>query len=133
MIASIAGLPAFLAYLVSALILMGVFCFAYQRATAHDELALIRADKPAAGISFSGALIGFALPLSGAIHYSANIWDMLVWGVIAMIVQIMVYWLVRLVLPDVSERISRNEYGAASFLAAAALAVGVLNAMAMSY
>jgi putative membrane protein len=133
MLASIAGLPLFLYYFVASLILIGVYCYAYQLATAHNELALIRANVPAAGVSFGLSLVGFAVPLSTAMRQSASIWDMLIWGVIAMIVQIMVYFLVRLVLPDLSARIERNEFGAALFVGAASLAAGVLNATAMSY
>lgn len=133
MLASIAGLPAFLAYLVGALVLIGVFCYVYQWVTPHDELALIRANVPAAGVSFGLSLVGFALPLSSAMHYSANVWDMMVWGVIAMIVQIMVYFIVRLILPDLSTRIENNEFGAALYVGSASLAAGVLNATAMSY
>ncbi len=55
------------------------------------------------------------------------------WGVIAMIGLVMVYWLARLVMPDLSPRIERNEFGAALFLGAASLAAGMLNATAMSY
>lgn len=133
MLASIAGLPAFIAYLVGALVLVGVFCFAYMKITSHSELDLIRANVPAAGVSYGLALIGFAVPLSSAMRYSANVWDMLIWGVIAMIVQIMVYFLVRLILPDLSARIEKNEFGAAIFVGAAAVAAGILNATAMSY
>ncbi len=133
MLASIAGLPAFLGYLVGSLVLIGVYCYVYLWVTQHDELALIKANVPAAGVSFGFSLIGFALPLSSAMRYSANIWDMMVWGVIAMIVQVMVYYLVRLVLPDISARIEKNEFGAALYVGAAALAAGILNATAMSY
>jgi putative membrane protein len=66
-------------------------------------------------------------------RYSSNIWDMMIWGVIAMIVQIMVYYLVRLIMPDLSARIERNEFGAALYVGAASIAAGILNATAMSY
>ncbi|MET0605481.1 MAG: DUF350 domain-containing protein [Beijerinckiaceae bacterium] len=133
MLASIAGLPAFLGYLIGALFLVGVYCYAYQQVTTHSELDLIRANVPAAGVSFGLALIGFAVPLSSAMRYSSNIWDMMIWGVIAMIVQIMVYYLVRLIMPDLSARIERNEFGAALYVGAASIAAGILNATAMSY
>jgi putative membrane protein len=133
MLASIAGLPAFLAYLAGALVLVALYCAVYQWVTAHSELALIKANVPAAGYSAALSLIGFALPLSSAMRYSANIWDMMIWGVIAMIVQIMVYWLCRLVIPDLSKRIENNEIAAALLLGGASLAGGILNATAMSY
>lgn len=133
MLASIAGLPAFLAYCVAGLVLVSLFVAIYTKATAHDELELIRANNTAAAISFGMALMGYSIPLSSAMRYAANVYDIAIWGVIALIVQIMIYFVVRLVLPDVSQRIEQNEHAAAIFAGAAAIAGGTLNAVAMSY
>lgn len=133
MLASIAGLPAFVAYLVGAFALVAIYLFVYMKVTVHDELSLIRANVSAAGVSYGLSLIGFVIPLSSAMRYAANVWDMMVWGVIAMVVQVMVYYLAQLVLPDLSKRIENNELGAALFVGAASAAAGVLNATAMSY
>ena len=61
-LASIAGLPAFLSFFVLAILLVLLFCRFYSWVTPHDEFALIRANNPAAAIAFVGALIGFAGP-----------------------------------------------------------------------
>ena len=53
--------------------------------------------------------------------------------VVAIVVQLVVYMLVRLVLPNLSTRIAAGELAAALFLGAASLAAGVINAAAMSF
>ncbi|MGL4496064.1 MAG: DUF350 domain-containing protein [Beijerinckiaceae bacterium] len=133
MLASIAGLPAFLAYCVAALALVAIFLFVYTKVTAHNEFVLIRNNVSAAGVSLGLALVGYSIPLSSAMRYAANVWDMMIWGVIALIVQIMIYFVVRLVFPDLSNRIEANEHAVAIFAGAAAVAGGTLNAVAMSY
>jgi putative membrane protein len=65
--------------------------------------------------------------------HAQSLADCVVWGLVALVVQILAYWLVRLVLPDLSQRIAAGETAAALFLGAASLAAGILNASAMTY
>src|SRR3954470_18551181 len=103
---SLSGLPAFLIYFVVALALVATYLYFYLWITPHDEFALVRADKPGAAISLGLSLIGFALPLTSSIAHSDNIVDMVVWGIIALIVQIAAYYLARIPIPDLSQRIA---------------------------
>ena len=48
-----------------------------------------------------------------AIAHSANVWDCLIWAAIALIVQIIVYYLVRVPVPNLSQRIASGELAAA--------------------
>jgi putative membrane protein len=130
---SLNGLPAFLLYFVSALVLVAAYVFVYTRVTAHDEVQLIRKNLPAASISFGLSILGFAIPLASAIAHSVSLLDMVIWGIIALVVQIAVYYLARLLLPDVSLRIENDEMAAAIFLGTASLGAGVLNAASMTY
>ncbi|GLS46241.1 DUF350 domain-containing protein [Methylobacterium brachythecii] len=129
----ISGLPAFLAYFAAALVLVALYILVYITATAHREMALIRAGNTAAALSLGASLIGYALPLSVAIRNAQSILDCIVWGLVALVVQILIYWLVRILLPDLSRRISENEMSAAILLGAASLAGGIVNAASMSY
>jgi putative membrane protein len=65
--------------------------------------------------------------------HASNILDAAIWGLVALVVQIVVYWLVRLPVPNLSERIAGGEIASALFLGAASLAAGVLNAACMTY
>jgi putative membrane protein len=105
----------------------------YTLATAHNEFALIRRNVISAAVALGFSLIGFTLPLASAIVHAQNLLDCLVWGLVALAVQILAYWLVRVLLPDLSQRIAAGEMGAALFLGAASLAAGIVNAAAMTY
>lgn len=131
--ASITGLPEFLLYFIVAVGLVALYLAVYTFVTAHNEFELIRRNVISAALSLGLSLIGFALPLSSAIVNARNVVDCLVWGLVALVVQIVVYWLVRLVLPNLSQRIAAGELAAALFLGAASLAAGIVNAASMTY
>lgn len=130
---SIAGLPDFLLYLGTAAGLTGLYLLVYTLATAHNEVALIRQDVTAAAVALGGSLVGFTLPLAVAIYNARSLLDCLIWGLVALVVQVAIYWLVRLAVPDLSRRIEEDRVAAAILLGAASLAGGVVNAAAMTY
>jgi putative membrane protein len=132
-IAALSGLPYFLLYFGIAIGLVALYLFVYAFVTAHNEFALIRQNVLSAAVSLGLSLIGFALPLSSAIVHARNVIELIIWGVVALVVQIVVYWLVRLVVPNLSERIASGELASALFLGAASLAAGVINAASMTY
>jgi putative membrane protein len=130
---SIAGLPNFLLYFALALVLLAVFAAVYVRVTTYRELALIRSGNIAAAISLSGALIGFVLPLASAIAHSVNPVDMVAWGAIALVVQLIVYAAVSRLVPHFREAIEAGRAAPAMLLAALAVSVGILNAACLTY
>ncbi|CAL8981081.1 DUF350 domain-containing protein [Rhodoplanes serenus] len=130
---SLAGLPAFLAYLSTAIVAAVLYLLIYTRVTAHDEFALIARNVPGAAVSLGLSLLGFALPLASAIAHASYLLDCAVWSVIALVVQIGAYFLARLPVPDLSARIAAGELAPAIWLGLASLAAGALNAAAMSY
>ena len=127
------GLPAFAAYFVIGLALMLVFVAIYVRITPHPEIRLIREGNAAAAASLGGALIGFALPLSSVIENSVSLLDMLLWAGIALVVQLVGFALARLAVRDISRQIEEGKIAAGLFLGAVAVAIGLLNAAAMTY
>src|SRR6201992_424222 len=106
---SLAGLPAFLVYFCTAILVVVVYLFVYTRVTPHDEFQLIRDNDPAAAIALGLSLLGFVLPVVSAIAHSANIFDCLIWSAIALVVQIVVYYLVEIPVPDLSQRIAEGQ------------------------
>jgi putative membrane protein len=129
---SFVGLPAFLSYFGSAMLLLLLFGFIYTRLTAHDEFELIRHGKSAAAIALGGSLLAFALPLCSAIVHSVSLVDFLIWGVIALLIQIVTFFAVRVFLSNLSQRISNNELSAGIFVALTSLSVGAINAACMT-
>ena len=129
---SLSGLPAFMIYVAVSLVLVGTYLYFYLWITPHDEFALVRADKPGAAISLGLSLIGFALPLTSSIAHSDNIVDMVIWGIIALAMQIGAYYLARLPFPDLSQRIASGEIAPAIWLGAASITAGLINAASMT-
>nr|MDT0253135.1 DUF350 domain-containing protein [Endozoicomonas sp.] len=124
----LAGVPLFLAYFSLALTLTGIYVLVYTRCTPHDEMALIKANVPAASIAFAGSLIGFVLPLASVIENSINLVDMALWGAVALIVQLATFFCLQLFLPKISERIADNELASGIWLGGVSIAAGLLNA-----
>jgi len=130
---SLAGLPAFLAYFCTAFIAVILYLFIYTRVTVHDEFALIRKNVPGAAVSLGLGLLGFCLPVASAIAHAANLLDCAVWSIIALVVQLVIFFVVRVPVPDLSRRIADGEIAPAIWLGLASLAGGTLNAASMSY
>ena len=128
---SLGGLPAFLIYFVVASVLVAAYLFVYTWITPHDEFKLVRENNVAASISLGMSMIGFALPLTSSIAHSDGILDMVIWGTIALIVQIAVYFLTRIAVPELSARIEKGEIAAALWLGTASVTAGMLNAASM--
>lgn len=129
----LAGVPLFLAYFATALVLTGIYIFVYTRLTPHDEMALIKENKSAASIAFAGSLIGFVLPLSSVIENSINLTDMALWGFVALIVQALTFFAVRIAMPKISERIANDEMAAGILLGTVSITAGLLNAACLTY
>ncbi len=127
------GLPAFLAYFGVGVALLALFAFIYILVTPHDEWQLIKSNQPSAAIAFSGSLLGFVLPLYSAISHSVDLIDCAMWGGIALLIQVLTFLFIRLILRDVSTRISNGELASAILVAALSVAVGVINAASMTY
>ena len=100
---SLAGLPAFVAYFCTAFIAVVIYLFIYTRVT-HDEFELIRKNVPGAAISLGLSLLGFTLPVASAIAHAANLLDCAVWSIIALVVQLIIFYVVRVPVPDLSRR-----------------------------
>ena len=130
---SLAGLPAFLVYFCTAIIAVVAYLLIYTRITPHNEFQLIRDNDPAAAIALGLSLVGFVLPVVSAIAHSANVLDCLVWSVVALIVQIAVYYLVKIPVPNLSQRIAEGQMAPAIWLGLSSLAAGALNAASMIY
>lgn len=130
---SLAGLPAFLAYFCTALVAVTLYLFVYTRVTPHNEFQLIRDNVPGAAVSLGLSLLGFALPVVSAMTHAANILDCLIWSVIALIVQIAVYFIVKIPVPNLSNRIAAGDLAPAIWLGLSSLAAGALNAASMIY
>ncbi len=130
---SLSGLPAFTAYFATAVALCVLYLFAYTKVTPHDEYDLIvKEHNASAGLALGMSLMGFAIALASAITHSANIFDCIIWGLVAIVVQIAAYYLARLAHPDVSDAIRHNALASALWLGSVSIAGGLISAACMS-
>lgn len=127
------GLPAFLLYLVTSVAMLLAFAVVYSKLTPHHEWKLLRANNAAAAVAYGGSILGFVLPLYSAGSHSVNIVDYIVWGVVAFVVQIVTFFVIRIFIKDLSDRISKGEIASGTLVAVLSVAVGVLNAASMTY
>jgi putative membrane protein len=129
---ALSELPWFLAFMASAMALTFFYVVIYMWVTPHDEIKLIRENNMAASLAFAGSLVGFCLPLASAIANSGTLVDVAVWGVVALLVQVAVFYLVCLPIPKISERIEKGEMASGLWLGATSLTGGLLNAASMT-
>lgn len=130
---SLQGLGSFLAYFAIALAAEVIFVFLYMQVTPHHEAALIKNGNTAAAVSLGGAVIGFTLPLGSAVIGSISLLDMAIWAFIALVVQVIVFLGASRILRGLSARIESGDLAAGITLAAASVAIGILNAASMTY
>lgn len=127
-----AGFPVFLTHSAVSLVILIVGVAVYIRMTPHDEFALIRDGNTAAALSLGGAIIGLALPLAFSLAASVSIWDLVFWGLVALVMQLVAFRLADLFLKDISARIEAGDMASATFLVSLKIATALINAAAIS-
>ena len=130
---SLSGFDEFLIYAGLAIAFLTVFMLIYTWVTPYNELKLIKDGNIAAALGLSGSVLGFTFPLAAAIFQAVHPWDMMLWALIAGIVQLLVYVAVRYSLLNVSRRIPEGQIATGIVLGAISVAAGILNAACMTY
>jgi len=128
----ITGLPIFMLHLGSATLVWAAALAVYTWITPHKEFVLIRAGNMAAAISLGGAAIGLALPLAFCLAASVNVWDIVIWGSVTLILQLFAFRVIDLLIGNLSKRIEEDQIAAATFLAMTKIALAALNAAAVA-
>jgi putative membrane protein len=127
-----AGVPVLLLHFVTMLALLAAGVAIYMAVTPFRERELIREGNVAAGIMTMGMLLGIAIPLAATLA-SSGVWlDLVIWGVVAVILQIATFLIATLAVPTLRHRIEEGNPAAALAMVGVQLAVALLNAGAMS-
>jgi putative membrane protein len=126
------GIPFLLTHFGVTVLMLVVGVFVYMWMTPHDERALIRDGNTAAAVSLAGAVVGLAIPLAVCMANSASVWDIVLWGVVTLVIQMATFRIIDLWLRDLSKRIEAGEIGTAVLLVSVKLAVALINAAAIS-
>lgn len=120
------GFPDFLLMTGTAGILLLVASTIYILLTPWKELALVRGGNGAAGLALAGAITGLAIPIASCLASSLTLVDLLLWGTVSLLLQLLTYRIIDMILRDIPSRIQNDEAGAAIVLIAAKLAVALL-------
>ncbi len=124
--AFVAGFPDFIIQLGAALGLFIVSLMIYVIMTPHKELALIRAGNPSAALAFAGVVIGLAIPLGSCLAYAFSLLDLLIWGVITLLLQLIAFRFTDMFLRGLPRRIAEGDVAAAVFLMSVKIGVALI-------
>ena len=126
------GLPVLLAHFAVTLALLGVGVACYNALTPFHELGLVREGNTAAGIVLGGNFVALAIPLAATLATSLVTLDIVVWGVVALVVQLIAFVAAARLIPGLRGMIEANNTAAACMLVGIQVAVALLNAGAMA-
>jgi putative membrane protein len=128
----LAGFPILILHSSVTLAILATGVFLYIRITPYNEITLIKEGNTAAAVSLSGAILGLAIPLSFSMASSIGVWEILIWGPVTLVLQLVAYRFTDLILRDLPERIIAGEMGPAILLVSIKLAVSAINAAAVT-
>tara|TARA_R110000782_G_scaffold144262_2_gene237145 strand:- start:226 stop:657 length:432 start_codon:yes stop_codon:yes gene_type:complete len=124
--AFVEAFPRFLIWTASAGAMLVVASTIYVLLTPWKELALVKGGNASAGLALAGAIAGLAIPIASTLASSVSLFDLLIWGVIALLLQLIVYRLVDILLRDIPQRIEQDQAGAAIVLIAAKISSALI-------
>lgn len=125
-LAFVEAFPRFLLWTGSAGVMLVVASTIYVLLTPWKEFALVREGNAAAGLALAGAIAGLAIPIASCLASSVTLVDLVIWGVVSLLLQLLVYRLVDVLLTDIPKRIEKQEAGAAIVLISAKLSSAMI-------
>jgi putative membrane protein len=128
----LAGIPFLLSHFGVTVLMLVIGVLIYMWITSHDERKLIREGNTAAAVSLAGAILGLAIPLAFCMASSVNVYDIVIWGIVTLVIQLATFWIIDIWLRDLSKRIEEGQVGTAILLVSVKLAVASINAAAVS-
>ena len=128
----VAGFPDFLIQVGVALAMFAGTITVYVLMTPHKELALIREGNPSAALAFGAIVVGLAIPLGACLAHSFGLWDLIIWGLVTLLIQLLTFRLTDMFLRHLPRRIAEGDVAAALMLMSIKLGVALILAGAIS-
>lgn len=128
----VSGFPDFIIQLGVALGLFIASLTIYVILTPHKELELIRAGNPSAALAFGGVVVGFAIPLGSCLEHAMGIWDLVIWGIVILLLQVLAFRFADLFLHHLPRRIAEGDVAAAVFLMSIKIGLALILAGAVA-
>lgn len=126
------GLPLLILHLAVSLALLAAGVACYMAITPFHERQLIEQGNAAAGTVLAGTIVALAIPLAATLATSAAVLDIVLWGIVALILQLNAFMIATRLVPGLRAQIEGRNMAAALTLAGVQLAVALLNAAAMA-
>ncbi len=104
----------------------------YVKLTPHKEIELIQEGNMAAAVSFSGLVVGLALPLAACLTWKVGLANVVVWGTVSVLLQLFLFRITDIILSGMPQRITDGEVAAATVLASFKLAGSIILALAIA-
>ena len=127
-----AGLPVLVTQFALTLALFALGVAVYMAITPFHEMRLVRAGNAAAGIVLAGSMGALAIPLAATLATSRFTLDILIWGLVALVLQLLTFVVATLLLRGLRAMIEAGNVAAAWLLMGVQIAVALLNAGAMA-
>ena len=128
----VAAFPNFVRYVVVGFALAGLFLWIYVLITPWREFALIRGGNASAAVALIGALLGFCLPLANTIAHAVSLIDLVLWSLVALLVQVGVHVVMRVLLPHLKDSIEAGEMAAGVTAGGFSACFGLINAACLT-
>ena len=129
--ALVTGLPFLISHLFITLCLLFLGITSYIFLTPLKELKLIKDGNLSASISFSGALLGIGIPLASSLSVSNSILEIIIWGLTAIVLQLLCFKVTDTFLKDLSKRIEDNQLATSILLFSIKISVSLINSAAI--
>jgi putative membrane protein len=114
------------------LVLLGIGMACYVVITPFHEWRLMREGNVAAGVVIAGTLVALALPLAATLATSVLVLDIVLWGLVALVIQLLTFVVATAVIRGLRGMIEAGNVAAALVLIGIQIAVALLNAGAMT-
>jgi putative membrane protein len=126
------GLPLLLLQFIVTIVLLTVGVAIYMAFTPYKELDLVRRNNPAGGVVYAGAVLALAIPLASLLATTSYLLDIVIWGIVALVIQLLTLAVVSLLLlRHLRVMIEAGNVAAALTVAATQVAVALINAATM--
>jgi putative membrane protein len=126
------GLPNLVGQFAATLLLLGIGIACYTMLTPFNEWRLVKEGNVAAGIVVSGTFIALAIPLAATLASSVVVLDILLWGIVALVIQLATFVAATALMRGLRAMIEAGNVAAALVLIGVQIAVALLNAGAMA-
>ncbi|AGK53053.1 DUF350 domain-containing protein [Bacillus sp. 1NLA3E] len=126
----------FSVYLIVSLLLLLIGIFIFEKSTTKlQEFKLIAQKNITAALSLGGKLLGLAVVLGAAAEYSVSLLDMIIWGAIGIVAQIIFFVLAEVITIrfSIQKAIEEDNRAVGIMLFSLSIAVGWVVSKCLTY